>query len=288
MFGLLQGCGHARTSMAKARGIRAAPGPNDPRTIDNRSKSGDHRVSVLYNFDIQPAMACPISSGESSWTKWSPATVTSVCAGNLRAKSRFAPPARSKPGSAFTNSLGRRLVASQSAYAAAISATSAGSPSMGICRTHVRVGRRPSPGSANRLRDAATSSAEEGAQDGIRQDLLDEKVVLQNHCLASLGTQRLQGWTHIRVVPMIPALRPHDRFHVGDTLHGLAMAVGPIETEGRAPVMDHEGDPLAHIQRLEQGIEVASVLDKVIRAGATVRQLVGVAHADQVGGDAAA
>jgi hypothetical protein len=52
--------------------------------------------------------------------------------------------------------------------------------------------------------------------------------------------------------------------------------------------MDDEGDPLAHIQGLEQGVEVAAVLDEAIRAGATVRQLVRVAHADQVGGDAAA
>src|SRR5690348_14083375 len=46
--------------------------------------------------------------------------------------------------------------------------------------------------------------------------------------------------------------------------------------------------PLAHIQGLEQGVEVAAVLDEAIRAGAAVRQLVGVAHADQVRGDAAA
>src|SRR5215467_9682876 len=64
---------------------------------------------------IQPTMARPISSGESSWTKWIPETVTSVCAGNLRAKSRTAPPVRIPPGSAFTNSLGTLLVASQSA-----------------------------------------------------------------------------------------------------------------------------------------------------------------------------
>jgi len=38
-------------------------------------------ISALYNFNIQPAMARPISSGESSWTKWTPATVTSACAG---------------------------------------------------------------------------------------------------------------------------------------------------------------------------------------------------------------
>src|SRR5262249_43649429 len=73
------------------------------------------QVSALYDFNIQSAMARPISSGESSWTKWSPATVTSVCAGNPRAKARFAPPPTSNPGSAFTNSLGTSLVASQSA-----------------------------------------------------------------------------------------------------------------------------------------------------------------------------
>jgi hypothetical protein len=64
---------------------------------------------------IQPAMARPISSGESSWTKWSPAIVTSVCAGKLRAKSRTGPWARIPPGSALRKSLGTLLVASQSA-----------------------------------------------------------------------------------------------------------------------------------------------------------------------------
>ena len=65
-----------------------------------------------------------------------------------------------------------------------------------------------------------------------------KKLSLQDHLLAGLGTQRLQGWTHIPYVPVVPALRPHDRLHVRDTLHGLAVAVGPVEAEGRAPVMD--------------------------------------------------
>jgi hypothetical protein len=87
---------------------------------------------------------------------------------------------------------------------------------------------------------------------------------------------------------MVPALRRHDRLHERDSLNGLAVAVGPVEAEGRTPVMDDQGNPLVHIQGLEQGIEVATVLDEAIRAGATVRQLVGIAHTDQVGGDAAA
>lgn len=51
--------------------------------------------------------------------------------------------------------------------------------------------------------------------------------------------------------------------------------------------MDDEGDPFAHVQGLEQGVEIAAVLDEAIRVGTAVRQLVGIAHADQVGGDAA-
>jgi hypothetical protein len=38
----------------------------DPRDIGNRPKSRDLQVSALYNFNVQPAMARPISSGESS------------------------------------------------------------------------------------------------------------------------------------------------------------------------------------------------------------------------------
>src|SRR5215813_6447067 len=91
----------------------------------------------------------------------------------------------------------------------------------------------------------------QGAQDGLRQDLLDEEVVLQDHRLTGLGTQRLQDWTHIQLVPVVPSLWPHDRLHVRDTLHGLAVAVGPVEAEGRAPIMDDEGDALLHIQGLE-------------------------------------
>jgi hypothetical protein len=44
-----------------------------PRFIDNRPKARDLQVSALYNFNIQTTIARPTSSGESSWTKWTPA-----------------------------------------------------------------------------------------------------------------------------------------------------------------------------------------------------------------------
>src|SRR5262245_40786443 len=87
---------------------------------------------------------------------------------------------------------------------------------------------------------------------------------------------------------MVPALRPHDRLHVRDALYGIAVAVGPVKAKRRAPVVDDERDPLVNTQVVEQGIEVTAVLDEPIRSGSTVRQLVGLAHTDQIGGDAAA
>src|SRR5262245_7832048 len=87
---------------------------------------------------------------------------------------------------------------------------------------------------------------------------------------------------------MVPTLGPHNRLHERDALHGVVVAVSPIEAEGRAPVMDDEDDPFAHVQSLEQGVEVAAVLYEAIRVRAAVRQLTGIAYADQVGSDAAA
>ena len=62
------------------------------------------------------------------------------------------------PGSAFTNNFGNGADAMKSAYAEAIDTTSAGSPATGISRGQVRVGRRPSPGSANGRRYSSWSS----------------------------------------------------------------------------------------------------------------------------------
>jgi hypothetical protein len=67
--------------------------------------------------------------------------------------------------------------------------------------------------------------------------------------------------------------RSHDRLHVGYTLHGLAVAVGPVEAEGRTPVVDDEGGPLAHIQSVEQGVKVAAVLARWLLRRSRVRSL---------------
>lgn len=64
------------------------------------------------------------------------------------------------------------------------------------------------------------------------------------------------------------------------------MPVGPVETEGRTPVVDHQGDLIAEVELLQQRVEVATVLDEPVAARPTVGELVRVPHPDQVGRDA--
>ena len=90
------------------------------------------------------------------------------------------------------------------------------------------------------------------------------RIVLQNHLLASLRTQGMQEWTHVHVVPVVPTLRSHDRLHVRDSFHDLAMTVGPIEAEGRTPIVDDQCDPLTHIEGFEEGVEITAMFDEAI------------------------
>ena len=82
------------------------------------------------------------------------------------------------------------------------------------------------------------------------------------------GTQRLQGVTHSHAVPVVCRLRRYDRFHECDTLDSSTMPIGPVEAESRTPVMDDEGDPIVHIEGLEQSVEVAAVFDEAVELGA--------------------
>ena len=64
------------------------------------------------------------------------------------------------------------------------------------------------------------------------------------------------------------------------------MTVGPVETQHRAPVVEHERDALTHRESLEQGIEKGALLRQPVALGAAGCQPAGIAHADQVGRDA--
>src|SRR5712671_4311939 len=66
------------------------------------------------------------------------------------------------------------------------------------------------------------------------------------------------------------------------------MTASPIEAEGGAPVMDDQGDVLKQAQLFEPRIEIPPMFEQRVAARAGIWKLVGIAHADQVRGKAAA
>ena len=120
------------------------------------------------------------------------------------------------------------------------------------------------------------------------QHLLDEEVPLEDHLLARLGPDRLEQRDRL-LGPVVPGPdRSDERLHVGDAADGCGMPVRPVEPQRGAPVVQDEDDPLTNADGLQEGLEVRPVLDEPVRAGSAVRELVRVAHPDQVRGDAAA
>ena len=64
------------------------------------------------------------------------------------------------------------------------------------------------------------------------------------------------------------------------------MPIRPIEAERRTPVVNHEGDVAGHIQPVEQPVQVLAVFHEAVAAGAGFRELLRIAHADEVWRDA--
>jgi hypothetical protein len=66
---------------------------------------------------------------------------------------------------------------------------------------------------------------------------------------------------------------------------GRGVPARPVEPQCASPVVDDERDALEGSDLLEEGIQVAAVVDEAV---ALVWSRIGVAHPDQVGRDAAA
>jgi hypothetical protein len=60
------------------------------------------------------------------------------------------------------------------------------------------------------------------------------------------------------------------------------MAAGPVDRQHTTPVVADEGDPALHTELVEQGVEVAAVVDVPVAARSGSGQLVRHTHADQV------
>src|SRR5215217_7840265 len=63
------------------------------------------------------------------------------------------------------------------------------------------------------------------------------------------------------------------------------MATCPIKRQGCTPVVPHKDDLFMYSQRFEQRVEVTAMLDKGIGTGSALRQLLRIAHTDQIRGD---
>ena len=162
--------------------------------------------------------------------------------------------------------------------------TSAGSPSIGICRGQVE--RR-----AARLARLEVGAAIHGhlgvgqaAQHARGQDPLHEHVLLEHHLLAARRPQGLEDLPR-RLRPLVPRHRPDERLHVDHAAHPLGMAPRPVEPERRAPVVHDQRHGARRDDRVEPGVEIARVVHEPVGARGRAAR---VAHADQIGSQAAA
>jgi hypothetical protein len=79
-----------------------------------------------------------------------------------------------------------------------------------------------------------------------------------------------------------PRHRGDEGLQIGDPADRARMAAGPVDRQHTTPVVADEGDPALHTELVEQGVEVAAVVDVPVAARSGSGQLVRHTHADQV------
>src|SRR5581483_11255567 len=114
------------------------------------------------------------------------------------------------------------------------------------------------------------------AEDAAGQDALYEDVALEDELVAGGRAERLEDVAG-RVGPLRPRERPDDRLHVAETANRRPVAVRPVESERRSPVVQHERHVLRDPDRIEERIEIPPVLDEAIRPG-PAGELVRIPH----------
>src|SRR6476660_2159754 len=126
------------------------------------------------------------------------------------------------------------------------------------------------------------------AQHLARQHLLDEQVLLEHQLLAGRRPDGPEEGDRLRW-PVVPGIDGRDEgLHVGDRLHRGLVPVRPVEPERRAPVVQDQRHAVAHVEGLEERVEVCAVLDEPVGVRPAVGQLPGVPHPHEVRGDAPA
>ena len=95
----------------------------------------------------------------------------------------------------------------------------------------------------------------EATDDGAGQNAFDENIFIQNHVFAAVGAEALKDAAG--VFWKISPLHGFDHgLHVGDALGLIPVLVGPIEAQGRTPVMNNEDHIVGDTDLFPQGVQV--------------------------------
>ena len=79
--------------------------------------------------------------------------------------------------------------------------------------------------------------------------------------------------------PFLPGNRPDDGLHVDQAFDAFRVSFGPVEAQGRAPIVHHQRDTASQIHGVEPSVQNGAVVGETVGAvGRTPR----FAHAHQV------
>src|SRR6266852_9741839 len=117
------------------------------------------------------------------------------------------------------------------------------------------------------------------------QHLLDEHVLTEHQSFARRRTHGLQRRTEA-FWQILQGERSNERLHISYRANALLMTIRPVEAQGPSPVVQDERQWLRSDHLIDKGVNVTGVAREAVavRLGAG-RDLVRVAHADEIRGD---
>jgi len=150
-----------------------------------------------------------------------------------------------------------------SAFAATMSWTSPGTPSIGILPGPGQHRTSALPGLDVRRSVLRQLVAGQLTQRAARQHCLDEDVVRQ-HELLTLRAPESAEQLRSGSVRAVPGDRCDERLEVGDPANGVRVTPGPIDREHAAPVVADQDHVVRQPEGLEERIDVPPMVDEPV------------------------